>query len=294
MSADKQHVDTAQEKLEWYVKEVQVKADSDTGGDNARYGIVNVNNELKHYRYPCHKHMRNGTNASVVFSQFVKHPEYDLQIQKDYFDWITGKMSPWKSLPKAMYDKDYWWEYGFIWDDLTLNPSNLQHSFLTATRTPHEWPEYTKTWHRWVYKYGIDPAVAYFYVTFFRNSGHRWFVAYDNQYDFPLDSATCNGKETLTNFKKGVVEKLNAPYSDSPVYTPVNRIWGENSLRANYYGNSIKQTSHYNELGKLDPSIHWDNRRIFTEKEVIALINLETKRLLTTSTRKPRKAREAA
>ena len=86
----------AKDKLEYLVKNSPVRSDGGTGGDNARYGVVTTKGEVKYQAYPCHAYMKRFSNPEIVYSQFVHHPKISRNLERRYFDWITGPESPWR------------------------------------------------------------------------------------------------------------------------------------------------------------------------------------------------------
>ncbi len=292
----KELVAKAVTKLEELAK-LGVRNDEGTGGDNARYGALKSDGYVYYNSYPCHANMKRYPDSVVVYSQFVHHPKIDTEAERAFFDWITGPTSPWKFIADRAYgDRDFQYKFGFIWDDLE-HPANFQHNFLVATRMPKEWPKDIEKWYRWV-KTGVSEAVAFFYMTLFvENQNPKGYtVNRSNKYDWPLDVCTA-GENYFRNFVAGKVEKLSHNYAKNCLYTPVNRIFGDNELASvddKVYGRVV-YLRYWNKFGLPEEECKkaWANRLglstydhrthwLVTEDELISIMKAEESRLCKT------------
>lgn len=219
-----------------------------TGGDNAFYGAVVQDDKgltLKTNQYPCHKYMMYHNKPEAVFNRYAHRPQLSTEIKRNFFDWITSDEGPWKEfsgrktshLPSDVPPEkalDWMYDNGWVWSDLSC-PSNLQHSFLVASRMQAEWPLLITKWNEWQGKFKCHPkyteikALSFLFLDVFRvqEKNNLWKINYANLYDWPLDVCTA-GEEYVKNFVYGKVESLNPPYKDNPMYRPVNRIFGDN------------------------------------------------------------------
>lgn len=280
--------------------------DPGTGGDNARYGAVikvgsNYTTEVK--QYPCHAYMKHYRNAKVVHNQYRHRNLVPYEVDRTYFDWITGDKSPWyqffnrnishtpDSLDKQISDVDWIFNNGWVWSDLSY-PSNLQHNFLVASRMPAEWPSLINLWYTWTER-GIDKALAFVFLTVFTKlvNYDKFQINRTNKYDWPLDTGS-SGEEYIKNFLSGHVEALTKPYKDDPRYVPVNRIFGDNSanpsqaypnqLFSMYADPSKEQECHSFWINKgigfsgFDYKTHWT----VSEEELLDIMKSEQKRLI--------------
>lgn len=191
----------------------------------------------------------------VTFSKwnYRAEPEYH-ESQTAWFDWITGPISPWRSIfpPKRVVrgvdisSREFMWKHGFLLWHLDKLPSNAQQSFLIATRAPTQRCGLVYSWYRLVTEHGFDPAFAAQWLILWDHNNGRDNSYQIYQHDF-LDrynyTLNYNGigeyflganisKEYVSNFVAGrmVEKKLNPPYRTQTSYTPVNDIWhNENS-----------------------------------------------------------------
>lgn len=291
-----------------------------TGSDNGYYGgVVKVGNSLflKSYQYPCHAKVRSLDRIQVMYNRFTPRENLSQEARRAFFDWITSDTGPWRTfgnrkksvLPIGIKEEDaldWIYNHGWVWDDLSY-PSNLQHSFLVASRGAAEWPRLITQWNIWR-KQGIDPALAYLFLdVFHRVPGQRsaknkqyWRINQSNSYDWPFDVCT-SGEESVRNFIHGRVSGLNPPFKDKPVYTPVNSIWGTNcsytltqkgipvyrdvlyDLYHERFGLSTEASEEFwkNKLGwsQFSGKAYWT----LLEEEILSIIRLETERLYDTN-----------
>ena len=304
---------------------------SGTGADNAKFGTVNIRGAVSFHQYPCHVQLRESTNkdAVVVYSTWGKRPVSDINYTalRSFFDWIRSDTGPWKAFEgrNVSHVPEGWtrtvdefiWDYGRVWSDVDKYPSNLQHSFLTASRMAPEWPQLINKWHDWV-NMGADKALAFVFLDLFRpHEGNpkypswgytdqsaqgdvkidlgQWQLNRSNRYDWPLD--TCTGTEQyVRNFINGRVEALNKPFAEDNRYRPVNRIFGMNKLDCmdkDAYPSVLFKlySSKYgpgpegcNEIVKSKASLtqsefSYERHWFISESEVLAIIKEESERL---------------
>lgn len=208
-----------------------------TGGRNAYYGVV-VKDKIIATVHPCHAYMGHGDhkNADFAFTTFWKSTRKQISEDavKAFFAWMTGEISPWRSIlpDNILSDLSWAYDYGFIFD-CTL-PSNYQHSFLTVSRMVQEWPDWITLWYELITKYGLHPSFAFAYITLWNscggdekrpNSRARVKFAYSDKYDWPLDVVTYSF-QYARNFVNGVMSGANKPYNIDVSYRPVNSIFG--------------------------------------------------------------------
>lgn len=243
--------DNSHEQLIEKVKTELDKKNTRQNIHNVVYGAVSEDGTVDRRAYACHAFMKDFTRAKIIYSAFMepyKQPASDVKYQvteterRNFFNWITSPEGPWRSfyalspeyLSKADYTSlEFAYNKGFVWDELDKHPSNLQQSFLIATRNHRQYGDMIKWWNEFVAA-GAHPAVAYFFVGMVQPS-YKSYTKRDLSYfafrsgnkgEWPLYSFTC-GMEYFDNFCKGRVEALNVPYSKSTVYTPVARIFGK-------------------------------------------------------------------
>lgn len=234
-----------------------------TGGKNAVYGQVLEDAEGQTFKYPCHKNMAvaHGNKLKTVWSLLCRPLKtvLDPEIVNAYFNWILDpEISPWHSLlgmqKEIIYeglkctDLEFQMKYGFVFTNIHEIPSNLIMNFFVATRMPKEWPIAIKTWHMLTADYGVDPAVALFYVRLFyanpekpdssgRDANHinpsikdpRIQLLNNNFYDWPLDTVSSE-VNYFSNFVFGTPVHLEHPFTDKekyPAYDHINNVWGE-------------------------------------------------------------------
>ena len=310
-SFQEEAADMAVTKLISVVKEhpLKGKGNSGTGGDNARYGTVSMTGDkltLNYNGHPCHAYMRDYRNPVVVYNQYGHRSWINKHADQAWFDFITSDDGPWKEfvgrlvshVPKDWKGstEDFIFKNGWVWSDLKNHPSNLQHNFLVATRMGTEWPDSINRWFDLIQE-GCHPALAFVFLdVFMQVSGDpkKWQVNNKNKYDWPVD--VCTSDETyIRNFCLGKVEVLNKSYADTQVYTPVNRIFGNNGLSSaqdEAYPNRVFELYHdkygpskaecdafWSKKGtgfsKFNYRTHW----FVTEGDIIEIIKSETKRL---------------
>lgn len=304
-------VELALEELDKFVRK-PLSGHGATGGDQGRYGCISTKESYKGEKsydgfyirsnqHPCHYYLSTYRSPVVLFNQYSHRKSLSWKAFEKYFDFITDNKGPWRKfsnrlkteLPEGTEQekRDFILNNGWVWTDLDI-PSNLQHSFLTAARSPGEWPELITRWYSWV-KEGIDESVAYFFLTLFNGSGKKYVISSQNKYDWPLDVCT-SGEEYFRNFHDGKIEKLNPFYSKNQSYTPVNRIFGVNNLpltNKDRYASQLFERYHKsfgasekeckksmqagNSLATFDYSKFW----WVSEVELISIMKLETERL---------------
>ena len=268
-----------------------------TGGDNARYGAVVIQDDepvLMYNAHPCHAYMKQYKNPVILYNQYGRRKSLSDKIHRSYLDWIVSDDGPWRSFGNRSISHVDIFDYGWVWSDLSF-PSNLQQSFLIASRMPAEWPILIKTWYEWV-KDGVHPSTAFLFLNLFipvKGDTKKYQICHLNKYDWPVDICTA-GEDYTQNFLHGYVEKLNKPYSVSQDYKPVNRIFGVNTLASvdpKAYPNVLwekyankKEVSACEAYWKksglgfstFEHSTHW----FVDEDELISIMKKETKRLL--------------
>lgn len=220
-----------------------------TGADNAFYGGVRKTKDgllLDSYQYPCHRYIEYIKDPEGIYSRYAHRPTLSEDATRNYFDWITSDEGPWKEfkgrtishVPENVpNDKKMDWVYenGWVWTDLST-PSNLQHSFLVASRMAAEWPKLISKWNVWQKKFSrsknkvrLQSLCFVFQDVFRHQTGEKhWQINYGNLYDWPLDVCSA-GEGYVKNFLSGKIESLNQPYGKNQIYRPVNRIFGDNS-----------------------------------------------------------------
>ena len=322
--------DAAKKAVEHIVNVVKTtplrKGASGTVADNAKFGTVNKHGVLSYHQYPCHAHLRYDDNrdAIVVYSTWGKRPEGDIDYTalREFFNWIRSDDGPWRAFEGRNVShvpedwkgtvEEFIWDYGWVWSDVDKYPSNLQHSFLTASRMAPEWPKLINKWHEWVGQ-GCDKALAFMFLDLFRPTNDEfdtwgetesnlpkpntkvWQLNRSNRYDWPLDVCTAT-EEYVRNYISGKVEALNKPFAESNMYRPVNRIFGKNELNcmdpavypsvlfqlyASKYGPGPEKCK---EILKKQSSIsttefQYERHWFVSESEVISIIKEEGKRL---------------
>lgn len=216
-----------------------------TGGDNALYGGVSPTLN-SYYEYPCHAFMNSVTSgAEVVYSKFVLPPFPGYHKMADtYFDWITGKNSPWKRAfemgmsfkSKEHFDRKFWYEHGFIFDRIDIIPSNVLHNFLVASRMLKEWPKRMNRWYNYL-QGGVSPEMSLILASCFTPSKLSDSASSESkdQYDWPLDAVSADGDDYVRNFLHHKMDDttFNKPYRESHSSRPVNRIWGKGLMNYN-------------------------------------------------------------
>lgn len=198
----------------------------------------------------CHGFMSSVCSSpAVVFSKwnYRAEPEFH-ESQTAWFDWITGPDSPWRDVfpPSLTIDgedlrsPEFMWKNGFLFWHLDKLPSNLQQSFLIASRQATQHPNFVLEWHHLVKDYDFDPAYAMLFLSLFSSPQVQpgYFFAYQDFrlqkkfefssvdfHEFPLGRNI--SMEYVENFVQGrpAKEMLNKPYRESQSYTPVNDIW---------------------------------------------------------------------
>lgn len=283
-----------------------------TGGDNARYGAVctTPQGELTvHYNgHPCHAYMKDYKKPLVVFNQYGHRSFLSKKADRAWFDFIISDDGPWKEFkgrntshtPDDLTLKelrDFIFTNGWIWSDLKNHPSNLQQSFLVAARMSAEWPKMIERWYEYIQE-GCHPGVAFVFLDVFQpisGDGKKFQVNNKNKYDWPVDVCT-SSEDYVRNFCLGDVECLNKSYAEIQVYTPVNRIFGENGLSSaddKAYPNRVFELYHreygpdkskcdeyWNKKGTGFSSFNYRTHWWVSEPEMIRIIKSETKRLL--------------
>lgn len=302
------------EKLLFVVKNYPMSTDTSntgTGGDNARYGAVCVTPtglKVEYNSHPCHAYMKDYRKPIVVYNQYGHRSFINDKADRAWFDFITSDDGPWREFPgrtvshtpkdsKLKELRDFIWENGWVWSDLDNHPANLQHNFLVATRMGTEWPKMIERWFDWIQE-GCHPALAFAFLDVFHpipTDDKKWKINNTNKYDWPIDVCT-SSEDYIRNFCLGRVEKLNKAYSKTQNYTPVNRIFGPNTLASaddqaypnrvfelynEKYGADKKKADEYwskkgTGFSKFNYRTHW----YVTEKEIINIIKEEEKRLL--------------
>jgi len=158
---------------------------------------------------------------------------------------------------------------------------------------PAEWPDMINTWYTRVQK-GCHPGLSLAFLDVFRSETDKpktLIINRSNRYDWPLDVCTAD-EEYVINFCRGKVSRLNKPYSQTQVYTPVNAIFGTTNLLfndTNTYPNRI--FSIYAPKDDTECRKYWEGRNLgisgfryethwcITEDECIEIIKQEEKRL---------------
>ena len=254
-----------------------------TPESNAHGGCVQQDGVLDIKSGVCHGYMARLANPSIVFSKWT--PKKDGPGVRLYFEWITGPNSPWKDAfppEELMIDgedissKQFMWDHGFILWHIEKLPSNVQHQFLIATRVARQHPYYIDTWQKLVLEHGYDPAMAYVWMTMWygegkphmsngdgENFGHSWMgpkvfqvkPSLCNSSEFNFDSAT-SGVESVKNFLLGRMDEkvINPPYKTRIMYTPVNKLWGNNGLSPHGNGDgypAVLRRMYSKDFGKI-------------------------------------------
>lgn len=290
-----------------------------TGADNAFYGGVSYDSFLKQvnfraYQYPCHTYMRYLQKPEAVYNRFTRRPTLSAKACRAYFDWIMSDDSPWKNFKNRLEthlpddvpeDQKYEWIYnhGWVWSDFSA-PSNLQHSFLVASRMPAEWPRMIGTWYRWQMT-GLDKALCFAFLQVFykhpkgrdKNNRQLWKINHVNQYDWPLDICTL-GEDSLRDFCNGRMDdsKYNQPYKDGPFYWPVNVLFGPyinddnndkkypyviyNRYNQDYGLNETELKEYWANTGLGFSTFRRNQMWLVTEREILEIIRKEQERLL--------------
>lgn len=275
-----------------------------TGGQNVLTGYIDHNEVKQDYRtYPCHAPIFQFKNATALWSAWgwrepKKAAEY-------YFNWLLTD-SPWAKngiVPKL--DKQFMWDEGFVFDNLTETPANLLHNFLVATRMCAEWPEFINAWYQLVTDHKIDASLVYLFMTIFvpvtsnTSASNCWFgkkesiILHVDKYDWPLDMARAP-EEYVTNFVTAkAVGKTGYGFSPSANTRPVNTLWG-NLLTPDNKTTYVKQLyeRYYKEFGKERSSSatssvigansvsSQEKKLVFSSEAIIEIMELEEERLL--------------
>lgn len=297
------------EKLLEVSKEVVPPGGSSGDSNNARYGGVLQDGTLKVYAYPCHRYVDQMVKPLTFYSRYTKRPKVTKRINREYFDFITGKDSPWKSFrgrnishglvdgkPVMTQDMDEIFQTGWCWSDLD-HPVNLQHSFLVASRMQAEWPEEIKRWHHWVVQLGDVKyqALAFAFIQLFKKLDIRdkhWMISRADQYDWPLDPCR-SGEDYIKNFCQGrIVGPVLENFSKQCSYKPVNTLFGKQSTAGevvypqilfNLYSKDIGFKEGYCKdfwLGRDSLSyFSYENNWMVTEDDILEIIKREFTRL---------------
>jgi len=311
-------------QLQQVAKKKVKRNNGGTVADNAFYGGVGMDGATKTlnfraYEYACHKYMRYFKQPEAMYTRFVHRTTLSDKARRAYFSFLMSDDSPWKEfknrlethLPKDYEGDKYEWIYqnGWVWTDLSY-PSNLQHSFLVASRMVAEWPKLITQWYHWQ-KTGLNKALCFLFQDVFhactgmRNGDNKQIFRINGTslYDWPFD--VCSSTEdAVKNFIHGRLEKnrLTEAYKDNPVYTPVNAIFGDNLCwlylvrnTKNYlnilydrygkkYGMSPIETEKFWREKGIGFSVY-DHRTYWTvtEKDILSIIKEEEERLCESS-----------
>jgi len=230
-----------------------VNMSSGTGGQNARYGFFpkKFNQELIPYQkenevtWACHSRLgscKSPNQVKSVWSLWV--PAHEEMLSKEicdqYFSWITGEKSPWRSLlsmqtplvvnGENLNSPEFMKNIGFVFHELDKVPSNFVVNFLIATRMCHEWPKYIRDWATLVNTHGLDERIAFLFTSMFILDAEdkKYRLATGDKYDWPVDIMTCS-RDYFENFYSGTPGRFHGNFSKSSCYTPVNSIWGVGS-----------------------------------------------------------------
>lgn len=205
------------------------------------------------------------------------------------------------------------YENGWVWSDLSA-PANLQHNFLVASRAVSEWPKLISKWNIWQ-KCGANKALAFVFQDMFHpqrrrgpNNVQYWRINRSSLYDWALDACTAND-DYVRNFMTGKVSNLTHPFSENPHYIPVNRVFGDTGIYIGYektkgdnyptilFKRYNKDTGTDGRFGmsEEDAKKYWtghlgwdrfsyDSHWVVTENDILEIIKLEEKRLVSGST----------
>lgn len=279
--ADKTRQEKISDTIQYFVKNVVTTAIrkppeivGGTGGDNGKYGVYD-DTGLRYHQHPCHAMVKYAKNPVVLFNRYVRR-EYIEDANREFFDFLISPQSPWRDFKgksishtsiedlspnknglltaqSALSDqatKEWIYQNGWVWSDLS-SPSNLQHSFLVASRMPAEWPKEINLWHERckslvtkdmtpVQKSRMQALVFAMNTVFVERhlppkQGN--YVPGDGlgifqltkvvKYDWPLDTNSAT-EEYVKNFCNGrVVGTLRPPFEKDVQYKPVNILWGD-------------------------------------------------------------------
>jgi hypothetical protein len=294
------------------------KEDLDRGGtslnnDNALMGMVSKRKNVKEGQdpfrifsrtYPCHNPITGYSNALAIWSAFKYHTSKT--IAETYFNWLFTD-SPWARtgvIPKDV-DLDFMFRVGPVWINLDKMPGNLIHNFLIAMRSISEWPRFINGWYNLVTNHGIDPALAYAFLSLFIgsyqdaygkqclfDSDHKDYTTREAsltkmcKYDWPLD-LNSNNESYLINFlNANTVGLSKTMFFPTALTTPINILWGEPNPNAalyvtqlsNMYPDLITKKSVKTGLSSYDKGIVTVNSAIemIKREQSILLSKMET------------------
>jgi hypothetical protein len=303
------------EFLQNITKKPARKNSGGTAVDNAFYGgvcydILTKKSVMKEIQYPCHKYMKYICKPEAVYNRFTHRPTLSGKARRAFFDFLMSDDSPWREfknrhethLPEDVLEEDkieWIYQNGWVWTDFSA-PTNLQHSFLVASRGVSEWPKLITRWYKWQSQ-GLNKALCYIFLDMFhpetgardKNNKEIFKINRSNMYDWPFDVCT-SPEETVKNFISGRLDKsvLKEPFKDTPNYTPVNAIFGINNDFQNSYVNTIYEL-YRDKFGfsKEENQEFWKERGIgfsyyndanywlVRESEILEIIKLEGERL---------------
>lgn len=274
--------------------------------NNARYGVIKNDGTSFEKTWACHSYTKHFNNPLIVYSQYVRKSNMPKDVHHRYLKWITGKNSPWRSFRGATHShifgkKNYRLDRGFIWSSLSKHPSNLQQSFLIATRMPSEWVDMILIWDELVKGHKINPSLAFYFLPIFFNKsdcvstcGKYHNLCTLNIYDYPVDTYSYN-QTYMNNFLRGKINlsRLLKPFSEDQNYRPVNSIWGGRINKGSYqrfllveYGEKFSvgedesKKIHRKSASKFGLSeFNRLRHTLFTKDQVIEIIKKEQERL---------------
>lgn len=290
------HMVEARVRLKW---KPETYKKGGTGQQNVLCGAVYDSGRTDEKQYPCHKPINYFTNSKIVWSCYGYRTSKDIGLK--YFAWLVN-LSPWsKTGIIPTYERSFQFNQGFVFEGLDKTPANLFHNFLVASRMACEWPKFIEAWHELVTEHGVNPDLAFVFLTVFRpvmgegdeccfNSKIESVPAIIDRYDWPLDMARAD-ETYVKNFLGGKPVGLSKiMFWPTALTTPVNTVWGKllshdnsetyaNFLKKTYekdYTLSRKSPKIRSILGRYDDGNH---DGVFTPESLLEVIKLEEKRL---------------
>ena len=266
----------------------------------------------------CHSYIARIESPSVHYTLWTgtRKSLASKEATEAYFRWVTGPDSPWiEGIPKRLevsvegkkYDlgsQEFFHDYGFVFWNIDRLPSNVQHQFLIAVRQPAECYYRVSAWYHLV-RQGLDPTFSYMWQSLFQDGAIKAIslkqqedkISFQmmNYSEFNLDTSTMD-EEGIRNFLLHKMDKkeYNLPFKQSQNYTPVNRLWGRNTLTPSKGAYpSILMKRYGKEIGSLRSSNSFSGAAanpIWTGKlsDVIEMGRREQERLFTELGIKPR------
>jgi len=200
------------------------------------FGYFGEAGAMGHYKgRECYRYMMEFHGAKALYAVFV-HANGAGEAEKLlYVDWLLDKTCVWadiverqrKMFPVA-WNSEFIVNHGYFVPDLNI-ASNWLLDFLMASRVSGEFPAFLPIWSMLV-ENGVDPRVAMnFGLRFIRTRPKEAEAGYmmanaNNSNHFPFYIHV----KCFDNFCQGNlnVKKLRQPFSQNPIYTPVQVIWG--------------------------------------------------------------------